>query len=100
MASARITIARVLAALTLGCAGVAFWLIAAVREPFPATVYDTPSEAEWALAVARANCEEHERSTGLARWSRGDANTPSETQPSATPWSTTTSSSPPACSTM
>lgn len=73
MASARRTIARALAAVTLGCAGVAFSQLVAVREPFPATVYDAGSEAERALAVARANCEEHERSTGLARWSRGDA---------------------------
>lgn len=94
MASARITIARVLAALTLGCAGVAFWQIAAVREPFPATVYDTPSEAEWALAVARANCEEHERSTGLARWSRGDAGETLRRACSGLPLSATEASDP------
>ena len=73
MASFRRTAARVLAALTLGGAVFAFSQVVAVREPFPATVYDVDSEADRYLAVARANCAEHEGSTGLARWSRGDA---------------------------
>lgn len=73
MASVRRTAARVLAALTLGGAVFAFSQVVAVREPFPATVYDVDSEADRYLAVARANCAEHESSTGLARWSRGDA---------------------------
>lgn len=72
MDSPRRTIARVLAAAMIAGAGAALSQVVPVQEPFPATVYGAASEAEEALAVARANCEEHENSTGLSRWSRGD----------------------------